>query len=176
MILLPYLLAASGLCCWVGFLCLRPVGSTLDYSVFIAVQLFSAVLALHCRASHSGFSLWGVQALGAQAQWLWGGDLVALQHVGSSWTRDWAPAPCIGRQVLNHWITRKAPIEVLMSFSFPFIFCFFIFLPFTLLLMNLTAFHLFFCMYRFHILRCLFQVVCLSFLLNCLLFFFGRSF
>ena len=31
----------------------------------------------------------------------------ALQHVGSSWTRDQTYVPCIGRQILNHWTTRE---------------------------------------------------------------------
>ena len=34
--------------------------------------------------------------------------LVALRHVGSSWSRDRTCVPCIGRQILNHWITREA--------------------------------------------------------------------
>ena len=33
--------------------------------------------------------------------------LVALQHVGYSWTRDRTQVPCIGRQILNHWTTRQ---------------------------------------------------------------------
>ena len=33
--------------------------------------------------------------------------LVALQHVGSSWTRDGTHVPCIGKWILNHWATRK---------------------------------------------------------------------
>ena len=34
-----------------------------------------------------------------------------LWHVGSSWTWDEVHVPCIGRQILYHWITR----EVLLS-------------------------------------------------------------
>ena len=33
--------------------------------------------------------------------------LVALQHVGSSQTRDQTGVPCIGRWILNHWTTRQ---------------------------------------------------------------------
>lgn len=33
----------------------------------------------------------------------------ALQHVGSSWTRDQISIPCIARQILNHWTTRVVP-------------------------------------------------------------------
>ena len=35
--------------------------------------------------------------------------LVALQHVGSSWTRDQISVSCIGRWILNNWITREGP-------------------------------------------------------------------
>ena len=44
----------------------------------------------------------------AQAKELRCTGWVALQHVGSSWTRDWTCVSCIGRQILNHWATRKA--------------------------------------------------------------------
>ena len=33
--------------------------------------------------------------------------LVALQHVGSSQTRDQTRVPCIGRWILNHCATRE---------------------------------------------------------------------
>ena len=36
-------------------------------------------------------------------------DLAAPWHVGSSWTRDWICASCIGRQILSHWDTREVP-------------------------------------------------------------------
>ena len=32
----------------------------------------------------------------------------------SSLTRDGTRAPCIGRQILNHWATREAPIFLLI--------------------------------------------------------------
>ena len=35
--------------------------------------------------------------------------LAVLQHVGSSWIRDGTHVPCIGRWILNHWITREVP-------------------------------------------------------------------
>ena len=35
--------------------------------------------------------------------------LVALQHMGSSQTRDQTCVPCIGRRILNHRTTREAP-------------------------------------------------------------------
>ena len=39
--------------------------------------------------------------------------LVALQHVGSSRSRDQTCFPCTGRWILNHWTTRKAPVDSL---------------------------------------------------------------
>ena len=44
----------------------------------------------------------------AQAQESYTG-LGALQHVGSSRTRDWTHVPCIGRWILNYWATRAVP-------------------------------------------------------------------
>ena len=35
--------------------------------------------------------------------------LVALWHMGSSWTRDGTCVPCIGRWILNHCATREVP-------------------------------------------------------------------
>ena len=55
---------------------------------------------------------------GTQAQRLWCKCLVALQHVGSSWTRDQTSAPCIVRLILNRWTTKEAPF----SFKYRFIF------------------------------------------------------
>ena len=37
--------------------------------------------------------------------------LVALQHVGSSWTRARTRVPCIGRWILNHSATREVPVR-----------------------------------------------------------------
>ena len=98
MILLIYLFLAvlglllSFLC--VGFLCLWQTGLLSSCGV---------------RASHcGGFSCWGAQALGCVGLSSWGHmGLVALQHVGSSRTRDQTHVPCIGRQILIHSTTRK---------------------------------------------------------------------
>ena len=43
----------------------------------------------------------------AQAQELWHTGLVALQHVGSSQSRDRTRVPCIGRRDLTHTATRE---------------------------------------------------------------------
>ena len=56
------------------------------------------------RASHcSGFSCCRAGAPGTWAPELWCTDLVALQHVGSSQTRDQT-----ARQILNHCTTKEA--------------------------------------------------------------------
>ena len=38
--------------------------------------------------------------------------LVAVQHVGSSWTRGQTHVSCIGRQILYHLATRETQIRV----------------------------------------------------------------
>ena len=38
-------------------------------------------------------------------------DLVALQHVRSSRTRDQTHVPHFGRKILSHWTTREALVE-----------------------------------------------------------------
>ena len=48
----------------------------------------------------------------AWASQLWCTGLVALQHVGSSQTRDRTHVPCIGRQILNPWTIREVPIGI----------------------------------------------------------------
>ena len=44
-------------------------------------------------------------------------SLVALQHAESSQTkpRDQTHVPCIGRWILNHWVTREAPRGIFIS-------------------------------------------------------------
>ena len=65
--------------------------------------------------------LTAVASLGAEhrlwmhrVQQLWHTGLVALQHVETSWTRDWTHVPCIGRRILIHFTTR----EVLSHYFF----------------------------------------------------------
>ena len=41
--------------------------------------------------------------------------LAALQHVGSSHTRDWTHVSCTGRWILYHWATREAPVHILRT-------------------------------------------------------------
>ena len=33
--------------------------------------------------------------------------------MGSSWTRGQTSVPCLGRQILNHWTSREAPLPIL---------------------------------------------------------------
>ena len=42
--------------------------------------------------------------------------LAALQHVGSSQTRDRTHVPCIGRQILTHFATREVLRENLSAY------------------------------------------------------------
>ena len=105
------------------------------HCVFIAAHGLSLVVASRGYSSLQcvGFSLWwllllqstgsrrvGFSSCGtqpqllwlvgsrAQAQQLWHMGLVALRHLGSSWTRARTGIPCIGRRILNHCATREA--------------------------------------------------------------------
>ena len=49
--------------------------------------------------------LWSTDSR-AQVLQLWCTGLVASQHVGSSWIRDRAHVPCLGRQILIQWATQ----------------------------------------------------------------------
>ena len=63
------------------------------------------LLSLHSPGSgHTGFSSYSVQA-----QQLWCSGLVAPWHVASSWTRDRARVPRIGRWGLIHCTTWEVP-------------------------------------------------------------------
>ena len=104
------------------------VGSSLPYMGFSLVVASGGYYTLQCMgfslwwllllqstgSRHAGFSscstwaqqLWLVGFRG-QTQWCMG--LVALWHVGSSRTRNRTCVPCIGRQILNHCVTREVP-------------------------------------------------------------------
>ena len=49
----------------------------------------------------------GFSSSSVSAQELWLAGLVAPWHLGSSETRDQTGAPCIRRQILDHWTIRK---------------------------------------------------------------------
>ena len=70
---------------------------------------------------YRGLSCCGAQAPDVQAQQLWLTGPVAPRHVGSSQTRTQTRVPCIGRQILNHCVTREAPPFCLKSDQFLFI-------------------------------------------------------
>ena len=49
--------------------------------------------------------------------------LVAVQHVGPSWIRDWTHVFCIGRWILNHWTTKQAWHWLLILQTLNLLFC-----------------------------------------------------
>ena len=59
--------------------------------------------ASHC----SDISCYTAHALGHTGFRSCGPRLVALRHVGSSWTRDRTHVLCISRWISNHWTTRE---------------------------------------------------------------------
>ena len=95
--------------------------------VFVAVHGFLIVWLLLLRSTGSrcaGFSSCGTQAqqlwpVGsrAQAQYLWCTGLVVPWHVESPRTMARTLVPFIGRQILNHCTTRKAPGNLFLNFS-----------------------------------------------------------
>ena len=99
------------------------VGSSLLRTGFLQLQRVGTTLCCGVRASHcGGFSCcmqstgsrhMGFSSCGTRAQQLWRMGLVALWHVGSSWTRAQTHVPCIGRRILNHCTSREAPIYLL---------------------------------------------------------------
>ena len=102
-----FILVRSGLCA-VCQLCLTAV---------------SGLLLLWCTGSrHTGFSPWGLRALGG-----------ALWHVESSWVRDWAQGTRSGRWFLTAGPPGKSPTAV-------FILDFFFLQLLSLILGNLTLF------------------------------------
>ena len=81
-------LAALGLCC-----CMWALGAvSKGYSLVTLHGLLVVVASL--LEEH------GLQ--GTWAQYLWLTGLVALQHVGVSWTRDGTHIPCTGSQIPHH--------------------------------------------------------------------------
>ena len=97
------------------------------YVLFLAMGRLSLVAANggHSSLQCSGFALsWLLllQSPGSrsQTQWLW--HLVALRHVGSSWTTDQKHVSCFLRQILNHWTTREVLNCNILSNAFIFLF------------------------------------------------------
>ena len=95
----------------------KPLQFQFCFFFLLKFYLFLVVLGLCCcmqatlQFQYTGFPLrWLLQlrSMGSTAwvQQSWHTGLVASSHVGSSWTRDCTCVPCIGRWILNHWITR----------------------------------------------------------------------
>ena len=84
--------------CWV-FVAMHGLSLVVvSRSLFVVVFRLLVAVASRCRAralGRAGFSNW------------WCMGLVALRHVGSSWTRARTRVSCIGRRILNHCATRK---------------------------------------------------------------------
>ena len=60
-----------------------------------------------------GYQLWHVGSFVAVCRLLSSGMQAQLPHSTwdlSSWTRDRTCIPCVGRWILNHWITREGPL------------------------------------------------------------------
>ena len=78
----------------------------------VALWLRPAAATLPCgaRVSNCGARASEAAAPGprAQAQASTSTGLAAPRHVGSSWPRDGACGPCIGRRILSHCTTREA--------------------------------------------------------------------
>ena len=109
------LLAVSFLEWWLPYLAARAACSSLELGLCTVVGVFLffgfclficlwlrwvfvvAVRGLSLVAASGGYSL--LQHAG----------LVALRHVGSSWTRAQTRVPCIGRRILNHCATGEVP-------------------------------------------------------------------
>ena len=119
---IPYLQILSCipfLFCWC---CKLHYGKAFSFDLFIHFWLrwvFVSALRLPLVAESGGYSRCGLPAsccsgfscCGAQALGTWA-SVAAPRHVGSSQSWDWTHAPCIGRQILNHWTTRRAPTKL----------------------------------------------------------------
>ena len=87
-------MAVLGLHCFQGF---PLVVASQSYSLILVRGLLVAMASL---IVHRG--LWNTGSVVVEC------GLVALQHVGSSLTRDWTCVSCTGRWILDHWATREA--------------------------------------------------------------------
>ena len=126
-----------------------PLPSFLFFKIYLFVYfrlrwVFIAACGLPLVAASGGYSLlrcagfslrWflllrstgsrcaGFSSCGMQAQQLWRTGLVALWHVGSSWTRAQTCVSCIGRWILNHCATRDVLAflsDIILYYSFCF--------------------------------------------------------
>ena len=87
------------------------VAASGDYS---SLQCMGVSLRWLLSLRSTGSRRVGFSGCGSRAQLLWRTGPVALQHVGSSCTRDWTCVPCISRRILNHCATREVPMVWLL--------------------------------------------------------------
>ena len=99
-----FLGAALGLCFAWTFSSCSEWG--LSFIVLCRLLIVVASLGVEHRLQTHGLSTWAHRPQ-SQAQQLWPTNLVAQQHVESSRSRDQTHVPCIGRQILIHFTTRK---------------------------------------------------------------------
>ena len=81
--------------------------------IFFSCSEWGLLSSCSVQASHCMASLVRSMAPGHVGSEIEG--LVALKHVESSWIRDQTCIPCISRQILNYWTTRKAPCPAFCS-------------------------------------------------------------
>ena len=92
--------------------------SSLLHTAFLQSQQVGATLCCCAQATHCRrlLLLQGTDSR-AWALQLWCTGFVALQHVGSSQTRDRTQVPCIGRWILNHWTPKVLKYHILILIS-----------------------------------------------------------
>ena len=110
--------SALGLLC-----CVRAFSSCREWGLlFVAVRGLlipvASLVAEHGLQARRLQQLWLADSR-AQAQQLWRMGLVALRHVGSSWTRARTCVPCIGRRILNYCATRDVRLISLLNLNKP---------------------------------------------------------
>ena len=89
------------------------------YSLVVVSRSYSSC---RVRASHRGGFSWCLllQSTGSRVcglnSYVWCMGSLASQHVGSTSTSDQIHVTCIGRQILNHWPTRKVQWRFFSAF------------------------------------------------------------
>ena len=78
---------------------------------------FVAAPGLSLVVASEGYFLAAVLGLSVAVASLVDRGFVALRHVRSSQTMDRTCVPCIGRQILNHWTTREAPLLCFIQYN-----------------------------------------------------------
>ena len=74
--------------------------------------------ALWCVVWYMDFSLrWLLVLQSAGSRHAGSVVVVALRHVGFSWTRDQTRFPYIGKCILKHWTTREVLLQVFIQMS-----------------------------------------------------------